>query len=907
VRLIACRLQNVRRHRDLELRFGRELTLIAGANESGKSTLVEALHKTLFLRATATGRGVEELRSRLHPGLPDVEIRFEADAETWRLRKRFAGASGTCQLSNGSGVALNGPQAEEQLARLLGYEAPVEGRRIAQLPERWAHLWVRQGDAGLNPFSGSQERYDHQRLVAQLQQQSSQSPLQSSTDRLVMEQIQQQVSTLYTATGKVKAGSPLAGAQQRSQEAAAALALAEQQVADLEAAMEQWRSINERLETIEQQQRPALQRELQLQQQTQLLQAQLEPLLQRQHEHQQLLKQQRQEQQELLLTQQQLDTALKQQQEEQTQHQQLQEQIKETSAALQQLTQRQEQVQRLLDLQQLNEDVRQLREHQQQLQRLQEQAEGLKQQLAELPEITAEQVRQLRQAEQALAQATARCEAMAAGLEVLAADQPIQLNGEPLVNGERRRIEAAAELTVGSGVRLQISPGGGQALPRALEQQRQCCQQLELLQQELQLNSSDQAEMIERQRTALERELNNLRQAAKAIPWSGLQQRLEQLEPRRQQLATALGGSEVAPLDPAELRSEQESLRQRSGELSRGLERSNQQLRELEQNRLSRQAAQEQLRSRCGQLEGSLQVLGERLQHLNSTEAAAGELDTQQQQLGALRAELAHLQRARLHGGSANPAADAAEQLEALEREKDRLLSQLGQAQQRSQSLGATNPMAELEQRQVAWEEAEAERAALEQRAMALRLLLERFHSAQSTLANRYSEPLRAAITPYLTELDLAELASQPHQPLLAFDPQQGFHDLQLRQGEEAFAFERLSGGMREQLGATVRLAMAEVLKPAYADALPLVFDDAFTNSDRERLVGLRKMLERGIQQGIQIVLLTCHTDDYAALLANNASSEPAQQQAQKNPPEVIGGTAQMWEWGENRVIVKLD
>jgi DNA repair exonuclease SbcCD ATPase subunit len=902
MRLIACRLQNVRRHRALELRFGRELTLIAGANETGKSTLVEALHKTLFLRATATGRGVEELRSRLHPGLPDVEIRFEADAETWRLRKRFAGASGTCQLSNGSGVALNGPQAEEQLARLLGYEAPVEGRRIAQLPERWAHLWVRQGDAGLNPFSGNQECYDHQRLVAQLQQQSSQSPLQSSTDRLVMEQIQQQVSTLYTATGKVKAGSPLAGAQQRSQEAATALALAEQQVADLEAAMEQWRSINERLETIEQQQRPALQRELQLQQQSQLLQAHLEPLLQRQHEHQQLLKQQRQEQQELLLAQQQLDTALKQQQQEQTQRQQLQEQINQASAALQQLTQRQEQVQRLLDLQQLDEEVRQLREHQQQLQRLQEQAEGLKEQLAELPEITAEQVRQLRQAEQALAQATARCEAMAAGIEVLAADQPIQLNGEALVSGERRRIEAAAELTVGSGVRLQISPGGGQALPQALEQQRQCCQQLEQLQQQIKLNSSDQAETIERQRTALERELNNLRQAAKAIPWSGLQQRLEQLEPRRQQLAAALGGSEVAPPDPEELRSEQQSLRQRSGELSSSQEHSNQQLRELEHNQRSRQAAQEQLRGRCGQLEGSLQVLGERVQHLNSAATASGALDAQQQQLGALRAELEHLQKARKHSGSANPAADAAEQLEALEQEKDRLLSQLGQAQQRTQSLGAANPLAELEQRQVAWEEAEAERAALEQRGMALRLLLERFHRAQSTLANRYSEPLRAAITPYL-----AELASQPHQPLLAFDPQQGFHDLQLRQGEEAFAFERLSGGMREQLGATVRLAMAEVLKPAYADALPLVFDDAFTNSDRERLVGLRRMLERGIQQGIQIVLLTCHAGDYTALLPNNASSEPAQQHGQKNPPDGIGGTAEKREWSEDRVIVKLD
>jgi hypothetical protein len=180
--------------------------------------------------------------------------------------------------------------------------------------------------------------------------------------------------------------------------------------------------------------------------------------------------------------------------------------------------------------------------------------------------------------------------------------------------------------------------------------------------------------------------------------------------------------------------------------------------------------------------------------------------------------------------------------------------------------------------------------------------LLERFHRAQSTLANRYSEPLRAAITPYL-----AELASQPHQPLLAFDPQLGFHDLQLRQGEEAFVFERLSGGMREQLGATVRLAMAEVLKPAYADTLPLVFDDAFTNSDRERLVGLRRMLARGIHQGIQIVLLTCHPDNYTALLAEHVASAAGQHRGQKNPPEVIGGVAEAINWDENQMMVKLD
>jgi energy-coupling factor transporter ATP-binding protein EcfA2 len=910
MRLIACSLQNVRRHRALELEFGRQLTLIAGANESGKSTLVEALHKALFLRATATGRGVEELRSRLHAGLPEVEIRFEAEAETWRLRKRFAGASGTCQLSNAGGIALSGAEAEEQLARLLGFQAPVEGRRITQLPERWAHLWVRQGEAGLNPFSGNQDRYDHQRLVEQLQHHGSQNPLESGLDRQVLEQIQQQVAALYTATGKVKAGSPLAEAQRRSQEAAAALALAQQQVSDLEAAMEQWRSINERLETIERQQRPALQRELQLQQQTQLLQAQLDPLLQQQKERQQLLLQQQQDHAELQQLQLLLKTEQELQQQDDTLRQQLQTQAQQAQLALQERAQRQELLQRLLDRHQLNDEARQLREHQQQLQGLQEQAETLKQQLAALPEITAEQVRQLRQAEQGLAQATARCDAMAAGLEVVAADQPIRLNGEALTRGERRRLETAAQLEVGAGVRIQISPGGGQALPQALEQQQHCRQQLEQLQQQLRLSSSDQAETIERQRQGLERELANLRQAAKAIPWAGLQQRLDQLAPRRQQLNNSLAGqgplletlaeelgvSNVEDLDPTQLRSTQESERQQSNEHSSALERCQQQLRSLEQSQRSRQTQLEQRRQRSGQLEGSLQVLGERLRQLNSTQPVSADLHAQQQQLQALQHELSQLHAARGSGHQGQALEDAAAQLEALDLEKDRLLSQRGQAQQHTQSLGASNPLAELEQRQVAWEEAEAERHALEQRGQALRLLLNRFHSAQSNLANRYSEPLRAAIAPYL-----AALADAPQQPLLAFDPQEGFHNLQLRQGDEAFAFERLSGGMREQLAATVRLAMAEVLKPAYADVLPLVFDDAFTNSDRERQQGLRRMLERGMEQGVQIVLLTCHPGDYTALLG--ADQNQAQTMRKDHPPELVEGMA----GGTNRVMVSLD
>ena len=97
MRLLHASLRQVRLHQHLELRFDPHFTLLGGANEAGKSTVVEALHKVLFLRASATGRAVDELRSRLHSGLPEIAVGFEAAGARWELRKRFSGASGTCQ------------------------------------------------------------------------------------------------------------------------------------------------------------------------------------------------------------------------------------------------------------------------------------------------------------------------------------------------------------------------------------------------------------------------------------------------------------------------------------------------------------------------------------------------------------------------------------------------------------------------------------------------------------------------------------------------------------------------------------------------------------------------------------------------------------------------------------------
>jgi uncharacterized protein YhaN len=84
-----------------------------------------------------------------------------------------------------------------------------------------------------------------------------------------------------------------------------------------------------------------------------------------------------------------------------------------------------------------------------------------------------------------------------------------------------------------------------------------------------------------------------------------------------------------------------------------------------------------------------------------------------------------------------------------------------------------------------------------------------------------------------------------------------------LRRGQDFYAFDTLSGGMREQLAAALRLSMADVLKGAHDGCLPIVFDDAFTNSDPDRIDLVKRMLGTAVDRGLQVILLTCDPAAY--------------------------------------------
>ena len=224
MRLLSARIRDYRIHRDLAVEFDPRFTVIAGPNQSGKSTLAEALHRALFLPVRTGGELQKGMQTSPFLSDPEVELCFEAASQRWTLRKRFAANRGSASLTDGRGVSLQGDEAEERLAHLVGTAAVARNRGAAeQLRERWGHLWVWQGSASNNPLASGQAAYDHDRLVERLQA-GADLGVTSTLDLAVLEAIQERWNSVYTPGGanrapQVRKGSALQLARAASEQA----------------------------------------------------------------------------------------------------------------------------------------------------------------------------------------------------------------------------------------------------------------------------------------------------------------------------------------------------------------------------------------------------------------------------------------------------------------------------------------------------------------------------------------------------------------------------------------------------------------------------------------------------------------------------------------------------------------
>lgn len=90
--------------------LGPGVTIIAGDNEEGKSTLLLAIRSGLFERHNLGGKAVEAMQPFGSSVRPEIRLDFEIDGESFSITKGFAHRS-SAVLMTPSGT-LAGPAAE---------------------------------------------------------------------------------------------------------------------------------------------------------------------------------------------------------------------------------------------------------------------------------------------------------------------------------------------------------------------------------------------------------------------------------------------------------------------------------------------------------------------------------------------------------------------------------------------------------------------------------------------------------------------------------------------------------------------------------------------------------------------------------------------------------------------------
>ena len=499
-------------------------------------------------------------------------------------------------------------------------------------------------------------------------------------------------------------------------------------------------------------------------------------------------------------------------------------------------------------------------------------AEEIRAQIRDLPAVKPADVETLVTLERAVDASDAEWRAIATRVELIASDSAVTLGDVTLSPGEAETITTGKEIVVGDHTRLRIVPGGGRSLAECAQRHDAATEALAARLEALGVATIEEARRAAAKRTDL---ANDLRAETTTVEGLGDGKALAELS----QLDEALAGLDAriarAPLEGfirAEgLEAAVAARRGADAEVERlaTLLASASTDFEIAQ-KLADGAAVEHARIVASIRSGQEQLadLRSRRQALVEKvgEERGGELAVRESARRQAEDRLAATQRQR-----------EALEPESLQRDQKRVQASLEQRQEamrqadtrRQLALAAchaagTSDPAEDRARGVAREAmAVANHARLERDAAAARLLADLFREKKQAVEDRFAEPLKARVGDYLQRL------FGPGVEVSIDLSGAGIGAVELTRtadGAVPFGFGSLSGGTREQVGASLRLALAEILAEDHDGCLPVVFDDAFVNADPERLLGLQRVLDLGAQRGLQVIVLTCDPAAYDTL-----------------------------------------
>ena len=142
MKIVSIRMENVRRFVDPVTvpEIGDGLNLICEPNESGKSTIFDALHALFFMPHRTTKDAVKKLQPHAG-GAPEVAVEVETAEGRFLIEKRWLSRS-SARVTRGGDLVAQADAAENWIKCLVGADA--EGGPSGL-------LWVRQGETRFDP------------------------------------------------------------------------------------------------------------------------------------------------------------------------------------------------------------------------------------------------------------------------------------------------------------------------------------------------------------------------------------------------------------------------------------------------------------------------------------------------------------------------------------------------------------------------------------------------------------------------------------------------------------------------------------------------------------------------------------------------------------------------------------
>lgn len=884
MRLHSITVRNYRRHKELRVDLDPSRTLIGGPNESGKSTLVEAAHRALFLKAKGNSKEHREMLSLTHGGKPEVEVEFEAGGSRYTLSKSFKGTSGITRLMQASGKTWQGDEAEEQLSALL--KASGTGRKLA---EQWNHLWVWQGSSSGDPLA--QANAERETLMQRLQSHGGAAVIQSALDTRVAEHFANLIKELFQNAGEPRKNSEYGQALQAEREAVEVEAQARSILQNLQHAIDQHERASAQIaeadnalnhqeaERVALDQRSAEITRLRLLEQDQLRAANEAIRLhesrlnaeQKVSELRRTLASQRASlapQNEKLGTLKQASLSARQALDETEDTLRRAEQTLLEARAQHDLAQAQASLQEKTRLQD------RLQARAKQIQGLLDQRTSIEQQAERLPKVDAAALRQLQGLERAHDKAQAVLASVATEIEVLSSQLPVQAGKETLTNGQRLTLTEETELAVGE-TRLRIRPGGGTSLAEARQQEQETQRQLHEALGKLGVKTIAEASAAQAGREHLQTEWKTVTAELKGLDYEKLAAELTaaereltaaKAEVERRHATGSPGSLELAATKRILAEAEAHQLTCR-----RQIEAQQTSLKKADAALTQQIESMRALETEITQVETRLSMLIEHEGDDHTRAQALAEAQvlktTAEAQITATRQALAQHQPEHLEADQAR-----FERAWKLQSEKKMQAHEMRiSAAALLRSDGSSDPAAALALAEARAQTARAHREAAERHARAIKHIHDLLLEEQQTLADQFTRPLAERVTGYLQRLFGTDVQVQ-----VTLQENQ-FQGLTLSRGSQgAFSFDSLSEGAREQVAAAFRLALAEILAESHDGCLPVVFDDAFAHSDPERVQTLQRMLDLAATRGLQIILLTCTPADYAQMGAHEVRLVPS-------------------------------